>query len=183
MVDAGIISRLTVTVLENPTGMTQFLEFAGNHPFLVSALVALTLIVIVNEVRIRAGGGTSVSPADAVKLINNGAIVVDVRTQAQFQQGHIVNARNLPLAELGENDTALAKLRDKVVVTCCDTGMGSGKAARLLRDKGVAGIANLQGGLAAWQRDSLPLVSGKKTGDTPGGKKRSEKNQHKDGGK
>ncbi|MGB5544767.1 MAG: rhodanese-like domain-containing protein, partial [Gammaproteobacteria bacterium] len=89
--------------------MTQFLEFAGNHPFLVSALVALTLIVIVNEVRIRAGGGTSVSPADAVKLINNGAIVVDVRTQAQFQQGHIVNARNLPLAELGENDTALAK--------------------------------------------------------------------------
>jgi rhodanese-related sulfurtransferase len=140
--------------------MAQLLEFAGNHPFLVSALVALTLIVIVNEIRIRAAGGTSVSPADAVKLINGGAIVIDVRTPTQFEQGHIVNARNMPLAGLSENDAALAKLRDKTVLTFCDNGVSSSKAARLLRDKGVTRIANLQGGLVAWQRDSLPLVAG-----------------------
>ena len=151
--------------------MAQLMEFAGNHPFLVSALVALTLIVIVNEARIRAGGGTSVSPADAVKLINGGAIVVDVRTQAQFEQGHIVNARNMPLASLGEDNAALGKLRDKTVLACCDNGVSSSKATRLLRDNGVTRIVTLQGGLVAWQRDSLPLVTGNKA--------RNEKGRHK----
>lgn len=150
--------------------MAQLLEFAGNHPFLVSALMALTVLVIFNEMRLRAGGA-SVSPADAVKLINNGAIVVDVRPEAQYKQGHIVNARNIGMTELGQKDDALDKLRDKTVLVCCDTGISSGKAARLLREKGVERVANINGGLAAWQRDSLPLARGGSKGATKGGKK------------
>jgi rhodanese-related sulfurtransferase len=141
--------------------MAQLMEFAGNHPFLVSALLALTVLVIFNETRLRAGGA-SVSPADAVKLINNGAIVIDVRPEGQYKQGHIVNARNMALAELSQKEGALDKLRDKTVLVCCDTGVSSAKAARLLREKGVERVANIHGGLVAWQRDSLPLDRGGK---------------------
>ena len=157
------MARFTVTVLEIPTGMAQLIEFAGNHPFLVSALLALAVLVILNEARLRAGG-TSVSPADAVKLINNGAVVIDVRPEAQFETGHVVNARNMSLTELGEDDTAVEKLSKKTVLVCCDTGNSSAKAARLLRAKGVPQVANIQGGLVAWQRDSLPLARSNKSG-------------------
>ena len=146
--------------------MAQLMEFAGNHPFLVSALMALTVLVIFNEIRLRAGGA-SVSPADAVKLINDGAIVIDVRPEAQYKKGHIVNARNMALTELGQKPDAVDKLREKTVLVCCDTGVSSGKAARLLREKGIERVANISGGLAAWQRDSLPLAQG----GTKGGKK------------
>lgn len=154
--------------------MAQLMEFAGNHPFLVSALMALTVLVLFNEMRLRAGGA-SVSPADAVKLINNGAVVIDVRPEAQYKQGHIVNARNIGLTELGQKEDALDKLRDKTVLVCCDTGISSGKAARLLREKGVERVVNISGGLVAWQRESLPLDQGHDKGRDKGSKKGGKK--------
>jgi len=157
------MARFTVTASEILTGMAQFIEFAGNHPYLVSALVAMTLLVIFNEARLRAGG-TSVSPADAVKLINKGAVVIDVRPEAQFETGHIVNARNMSLTRLGEDEAAVEKLRNKAVLVCCDTGASSAKVARLLLGKGVAQVANIQGGLVAWQSDGLPLARSDKSG-------------------
>lgn len=149
--------------------MAQLLEFATNHPFLISALVALLVLVVVNELRIRSGG-SDVTPAGAVTLINAGALVLDVRDAAQFDQGHILNARNLPLSDLDNGIEKLKKKSDKILITCCDTGTAGGRAAASLRKNGFGQVVNLRGGLGAWRTDSLPLTRDKKTGRKGGGK-------------
>ena len=142
--------------------MAQLFEFAGNHPFLVGSLVLIIVLVIVNEIRLKAGG-PEVAPADAVRLMNDGATVLDVRPAAQFTDGHIVGARSVPLDELGGKLDSLTKKKDRPVLVYCELGNQSAKAAATLRQAGFAQVLNLKGGLAAWQRDQLPLAKGKKS--------------------
>ena len=59
--------------------MGQLAEFTGNHPYLVLGLFGAWGAVMFYELRLKARGITQVSATDAVKLINKGAIVVDVR--------------------------------------------------------------------------------------------------------
>ena len=80
--------------------MEQYLEFSANHPILVSALLLSFLMLIFSELRRKSRGLTHVEPQDAVKLINNDAVVIDIRSPESFARGHIVNARNIPMDEL-----------------------------------------------------------------------------------
>ena len=73
----------------------QLIEFVGRHPYLIGALLVSLAAVMFYELRLRAGGVTHVSSADAVRLINRGALVIDVRKPPEFGAGHIVNARNI----------------------------------------------------------------------------------------
>ncbi|KPK59684.1 MAG: hypothetical protein AMJ59_09995 [Gammaproteobacteria bacterium SG8_31] len=136
--------------------MAQIIEFAGNHPYLVGALLGLTAVVVVTEVRIRAGGA-QVAPADAVKLINSGAAVLDIRPSNQFSNGHIIGAVNIPSDELAGRESDVAKRKDRPVILCCESGMRSGGAAALLRKAGFTSVLRLKGGLIAWEREQLPL--------------------------
>lgn len=154
----------------NTTGMAQIIEFASNHPYLVGSLIGLTALVIVNEVR-SGMSGANASPADAVKLINAGALVVDVRPGASFQKGHIIGARNIPMSELGSRLTDLDDHRDQPVLVCCDTGMTTPKAATILKKASFSKVVNLKGGLAAWERESLPLDRGAKKSGKKGKRK------------
>jgi rhodanese-related sulfurtransferase len=99
---------------------------------------------------------------DAVRLINQGAVLVDVRSQAEFDAGHIRDARHLPQEQVAGAAESLKKFKDKVIVACCESGMRSGAAARVLRTQGFGKVVNLRGGLQAWRAENLPLV---KSGD------------------
>lgn len=138
--------------------MGNILEFAGNHPLLASATIAMALAVIFYELRQKAGAIASLSSAQAVQYINQGARVVDIRDQEQFDAGHIIDAINLPTAELTvQADTKLKKA--KAIVVVCDTGTRSGQAVAALRKSGHDNVFNLQGGLTAWRSDNLPIVA------------------------
>lgn len=79
------------------------------------------------------------------EVINNGAIILDVRTKAEFQRGHVKGSINIPLDQLSHN---LSKLdRKKTIVTCCASGMRSASAKGMLRAKGFEQVHN--GG--SWQ--------------------------------
>jgi rhodanese-related sulfurtransferase len=138
--------------------MGQLAEFAGNHPFLVGGLVVSWLAVVFYEMRMRAQGARNVSTADAVRLINKGALVIDVRKPEAFQAGHIVNARNVEFAKLASGEDPIGKQKNKVLVTVCDNGLVAGKAAALLRKAGYEHVFSLKGGIAGWRADNLPLV-------------------------
>lgn len=138
--------------------MSQLIEFANHHPFLVAALTASGLAVLFYELKLRAGGVTHVSSADAVRLINRGALVIDVRKPADFDAGHIVNARNVELDKIQQGDEAIAKKKDKIVLAVCENGGLSGKAASLLRKAGYPNAFSLRGGIGGWRADNLPLV-------------------------
>ena len=71
---------------------------------------------------------------DIGALLAEGAVVLDVRTQVEFARGHLKGSLNIPLNELMQNLNRLS--RDKVVITCCASGMRSSSAADALRDHG-----------------------------------------------
>ena len=143
--------------------MDRLLEFAGNHTLLVFALVTSFLLVIFTELRRKATGMLAVAPTDAVKLINNDAVVLDTRSAESYARGHIVGARNVPMDELDGHMEKLARLRNKPVVAVCDSGVTSSKAVNALRNAGFESVYNLKGGMNAWGQAGLPVVSGKKT--------------------
>jgi rhodanese-related sulfurtransferase len=139
--------------------MGQIAEFANGHPWLALAVVVSALAVIFYELRLRAQGVTHVPASLAVQLINKGALIVDVRKPEQYSAGHIVNARNVPLAELESGpEQKLKKSDKKIYLTVCDNGTVSGRAANVLRKAGYEKVFSLKGGLAAWRADNLPIV-------------------------
>ena len=143
--------------------MERILEFAGNHTLLVFALVTSFLLVVFTELRRKATGMLAVAPSDAVKLINNDAMVLDLRSADAFGRGHIVGARNVPMDEFEGHLEKLAKFKNKPVVAVCNSGMSSSKAVNALRNAGFESVYNLKGGMNAWGQSGLPVVSGKKT--------------------
>ena len=141
--------------------MARLLEFTNNHPLLVTGTILMALAVIFYELRLRAQGMTAISTAQAVRLINKGGRVVDVRDHEQFAAGHIVDALHIPADELG--DGAHKRLKSaKSLILVCDNGSRSGKCVEPLRKAGYENTFSLQGGLGSWERENLPVVkSGK----------------------
>jgi rhodanese-related sulfurtransferase len=137
--------------------MEQLLEFATNHALLVGAFMAVLAALIWNLVT-DPGGKHAVDPLGATALINHDdAVVLDVRSIAEFKDGHVVNSVNIPLNGLGNNLKQLEKHRDKPIVVVCKSGSRSGAAAKLLRKNGFENAKNLRGGIMAWQSASLPV--------------------------
>ncbi|HZW59006.1 MAG TPA: rhodanese-like domain-containing protein [Woeseiaceae bacterium] len=144
--------------------MDTYLEFAANHMLLVSALAASLFLLVFTELRRKAQGMTSIEPQDAVRLINADAVVIDLRKSEAFARGHIVNAKNIPHDELTAHEEKLKKYRTQPVVTVCDAGATSARAAETLRKAGLESVYTLRGGINAWTQANLPLVGSKKTG-------------------
>ena len=138
--------------------MERLLEYITRHPFLAGGTAVLALAVLAYEASRARSGGQSVGPMDAVRLINEGALLIDVRTQAEFDAGHILDARHVPQDQVASSAESLKKYKDKVVIACCESGMRSGAAARVLQAQGFGKVVNLKGGLQAWRAENLPLV-------------------------
>lgn len=143
--------------------MDRILEFTTNHTLLVFAFVTSFLLVVFSEIRRKATGVLTVEPTEAVRLINNDATVLDLRSQEAFGRGHIVNARNVPADELDARIDKLAPLKDKPVVVVCDSGMTSSKAVATLRKAGFESAYGLKRGMAGWNEAGMPVVTAKKT--------------------
>lgn len=141
--------------------MDQFLEFAGNHTLLVGALFVSFFVLVFSELRRKSLGLTNVEPQEAVKLINAEATVIDLRSAEAFARGHIVNAKNIPLADLDVNVDKISKF--KSVIAVCDAGITSNQAVKTLRSAGLENVYGLRGGINAWTQSNLPLVTAKKT--------------------
>ncbi len=137
--------------------MDQIIEFASNHYILVGSFVAVLLALIIHLIA-DPGGKFGVDPAGATTLINHqDAVVVDVRSMAEFKRGHIVNALNIPLNGLGNSLKQLEKHRKKPILAVCQSGSRSVSACRRLRKHGFENVKNLRGGMMAWESANLPV--------------------------
>lgn len=138
--------------------MDQLLEFISNNALLAGGAVLMALAVIFNELRIKTAGVTAVSAGTVVQLINSGAKVIDVRDAEPFANGHIVDSINIPATDLGSDIDKRFKAA-KSLVLVCDTGAKSGQCVTTLRKAGLESAFSLQGGIGAWQRENLPVVT------------------------
>ena len=133
------------------------MDFVRNNLLLfVTALVsgAMLLWPLVR----RSAGGPWVTPAQATHLINReDAVIVDVREPAEYGAGHVLGAKNVPLARLAAPTPDLLKRKERPVIVYCDGGDRAGKAASALKKAGFTRVINLSGGLKAWQDAGLPV--------------------------
>lgn len=139
--------------------MDKLLEFAAHHWILVSALIAVIVLLISSSLKDVLAGTGSVSPLEATQLINhNNAVILDVREDKEFAEGHIVNAIHIPLASLNERLKELEKYKAKHLIINCRSGHRSSGACSTLKKAGFENVYNLKGGVLAWQSANLPLT-------------------------
>jgi rhodanese-related sulfurtransferase len=137
--------------------MDRILEYLAHHPWLSLGTVLVAALVGVYELRTRSEGQLSVSPQDLIRLMNQGALVLDLRTPEQFQGGHLSGARQMSGEQILKAADTLKKHKEKPVVVYDDTGSLAAAAVRQLTAQGFTQAFALRGGLAAWRADNLPL--------------------------
>jgi rhodanese-related sulfurtransferase len=145
--------------------MQRLLEYFAHHPYLSGGAVVMAVLVLANELRERVQAFAAVSAMQAVQMMNQGALVLDVRSKDTYEAGHIGEARNISAADLDTQADSLKKWRDRNVIIYCDSGVSAAGAARKLAKLGFAKVFNLAGGLDAWRKENLPVVKA-----APGGK-------------
>lgn len=106
--------------------------------------------------------GAAVTPTEAVRRINAGARVVDVREPDEFAHGSIADAVNVPLSRIDRDGmqalaTAGVDTGSGEVLIICRSGARSGSACAKLREALGDRAINLQGGLMAWVGAGLPV--------------------------
>lgn len=138
--------------------MSQFIEFAIRHWDLFVALAIILFMMFSGGLTSRLRGFTEIGPAEAVQLINHdGAALLDVREDKEFQEGHILDAIHIPLGKLAGRLGELDELKSKPLVISCRSGHRSATACAQLRKNGFETVYNLKGGVMAWQSAGLPL--------------------------
>lgn len=138
--------------------MEKLPEYIANHPWLVSMAALAALLVVIFEVRARREAFAGVTPQDLIRLQNQGALIIDLRKPDEFAAGHIGGARRMDSAEMLTAGDSLKKYKEKTVVVYCESGSVGASAARVLAGQGFKQAFNLQGGLAGWRSENLPLT-------------------------
>ena len=106
-------------------------------------------------------GANAVNPGEATLLINReDAHVVDVREAEEFANGHLPDARHIPLPKLSDRISEIEKFKDKPVIVCCASGMRSSRACGQLGKLGFNNVHNLAGGIDAWIGAGYPVKKG-----------------------
>ena len=140
--------------------MEQVFEFAGNNLLLVGGFVAVLGLLAWTEIMRKVQGLTELTPAQAVAWINDpSAVVIDISPVADFNKGHIVNARNLQASRLAKPDAEIEKLKDNKLLVVCRSGQTAVAAAANLKKLGAGEVAVLKGGMAQWRSDQFPVTS------------------------
>jgi rhodanese-related sulfurtransferase len=137
--------------------MTQFLIFAGQEWQLVLALLVLAGVFFWNEGR-RAGATISVHQL-TTQVNSANALVLDLREQKEFREGHIVGSINIPFAKLAERMGELQPHKERPLILVDKMGQHSATSGRLLLQAGYNAL-RLQGGISEWTTNNLPVVKG-----------------------
>lgn len=140
--------------------MSQIIEFIGNHTLLFVAFGVTLGMLIYTEYMRMSSANTALSPYDTTQKMNAGeSIFLDVRDEAEYKTGHLLNARSLPVNKLDERMHEIEKFKEKDIVVYCDTGMRATRAVSKLKKSGFSQLFTLSGGIVAWEKANLPTVT------------------------
>lgn len=130
--------------------------FIENWYLFLLAIASGALLLVPS---LKGAGAGSLSAADAVQRINREkAVVVDVREPEEYAQGHITNAKNIPLSQLEERLPQVAKNKALPVVLVCDKGGRSVRAEAQAKKLGYTKAQALSGGMKGWRAAGMPVV-------------------------
>lgn len=133
--------------------------------FITQNILLITLVVVSGGGLLWQFGGrvgkNEVSPVEATLLINReDAHILDVREVDEFANGHLPEAKNIPMSKLTDRIGEFEKFKDKPVILCCASGMRSAKACGELAKLGFTKVHSLAGGVDAWVGAGYPVKKG-----------------------
>ncbi len=135
------------------------MAFIQENILLIGLALGSGVMLLMPSARKSANGVPNVTSAEAVTLINRShAVVVDVREAEAFANGHIAEAKSLPLEELPDRLAELKKYKNKPVLVNCQKGVNGVKACNILKEAEFKEVHHLKGGLDAWVHDKMPIV-------------------------
>ncbi len=120
------------------------------------ALISGAMLAWPSLSRTRGTKGIDVTAATQIVNQQHG-VFVDIRSPEEYNQGHIAQARNLPIDQIEARAQTLPKNKPLIVV--CANGRQAGRAVAQLQSKGFENVVALQGGLAAWQEAGMPVTT------------------------
>lgn len=127
-----------------------------SEQWVLITLLAIMLAALVYVEKQRTG--TALSLHEVTRMVNSDqAVLLDLRDNKEFSSGHIVDALNIPYAKLQDRLVELDKYKEKTIVVLDKMGQHSGTAAKQLKEKGF-NVVRMQGGMAEWQGQNLPVV-------------------------
>lgn len=107
----------------------------------------------------RTRGSSGVDTLVATQMANQQhAVFVDVRSTEEYAQGHIAQARNVPLDQI-EGRAASVLPKNKPLIVVCANGRAAGRAAAQLQSKGFQNVVTLNGGMQGWLQAGLPVTN------------------------
>jgi len=138
--------------------MERLIEYVNHHPLMAASVVVALVVLVTYESRIRAAALGSISSQDLIRLMNQGALVLDIRKPEEFAAGHVNGAKQLPSDQIltaGEN---FKRFKEKPVIVYCDSGSLAAAAVRQLNLQGFTKAFSLRGGFAGWRAENLPVT-------------------------
>ena len=96
-----------------------------------------------------------ISIDESKKLINDGEVtlILDVRNEDEFAEGHLKNAIQIPVKELKENLSDIEKFKDELVLVYCRSGKRSAEAIDILKENGFKNLVHMKDGISKWDGD------------------------------
>jgi rhodanese-related sulfurtransferase len=138
--------------------MERLMEYVTHHPLLAAAAVVALVVVVIHETRVRASGFAAISSQDLIRLMNQGALVLDIRKPDQFAAGHVNGAKQLPSDQILTAGESFKRFKEKPVVVYCESGSLAAAAVRQLNHQGFTKAFSLRGGFAGWRAENLPVT-------------------------
>lgn len=134
------------------------MQFISNNIFPIGMAVFSGLMLLWSFFGNRFKGIKEVNSSGALQLINHkNAVVLDVREPSEYESGHVLNSKLIPLGKLKDRIGELEKYKDHSIVVLCRSGNRSGTACFILGKHGFSQAYNLAGGIQAWKSANLPV--------------------------
>jgi rhodanese-related sulfurtransferase len=138
--------------------MERLIEYVTHHPLSAGAVVLALIVVVTFESRLRNVGQAAISAQDLIRLMNQGALVLDIRKPEEFAAGHVNGAKHLSSEQILTAGDTFRRFKEKPVVVYCESGSLAAAAVRQLNTQGFTKAFSLRGGFAAWRTENLPVA-------------------------
>lgn len=138
--------------------MERLIEYVTHHPLMAASAVLALVVLVVYESRVRASGFGAISSQDLIRLMNQGALVLDIRKPEAYALGHVNGAKQLPSDQILTAGDSFKRFKEKPVVVYDESGSLAAAAVRQLNQQGFTKAFSLRGGFAGWRAEQLPVT-------------------------
>ena len=115
-------------------------------------MLAILFAWFLNELVVSAELWTVSELKETISDVDHELVLLDVRTQSEYNVGHIKNAINISHDHILEKPELVAQFKDSQMVVFCRSGVRAGKVIQMLESLGFQDIIDIDGDMLAWSK-------------------------------